>query len=108
MDVARQLAERRHELRCAQSILFVENPFALFEWNSFFLVSLLAMDPTVKTPPCDGETPSYTAPDRVRIPKRLRERYHEGDVVKFDLVLTYEDGQIKEWRNESREWRWAE
>jgi dolichyl-phosphate-mannose-protein mannosyltransferase len=108
MEVARQLEARRRELRCAKSILFVENPFPQFEWNSFFLVSLLAMDPTAKTAPCEGETPSYVEPDRVRIPKRMRERYQPGDVVAFDLVFTYEGGEIKECGGESREWRWAE
>ncbi|MEP7367598.1 MAG: glycosyltransferase family 39 protein [Acidobacteriota bacterium] len=108
MEVARQLGAWRQELRCAKNILFVENPFPQFEWNSFFLASLLAMDPTVKTPACEGETPSYTEPDRVRIPKRLRERYQPGDVVPFALVLTYENGEIRECGGESREWRWAE
>ena len=108
MKVAGQLDAWRQELRCAESILFVEDPFPRFEWNSFFLVSLLAMDPAVKTPACEGETPSYTAPDRVRIPKRLRERYQPGDVVRFDLALTYEDGEMQERGGESLEWRWAE
>jgi hypothetical protein len=95
--VAADLARWRSQLRCAQRILIARDPFPQYDWNSFFLVALLAADPHVTTPACAGPPPDLLSPDRVITPKRAQ----PGTV--YDLVLSHDNG---EWRELTYgEWR---